>query len=588
MVEVDGSEFGKKIASAMIMCKAGGPNATIDPTDQQCRRDNFASMTANITTLDHRSAPRSSTPIADDPVIPFFQPSIVDESGRLDHHRAPFIEAIAAYRAQGMAPFSTPGHKQGLGMDPELVALYGIDAFACDIPVSGGADTIHFDFDTWLLAEELGANAWNADRTFYLVNGSSTGNLAFLTAHLRPGDEVIVARDIHKSMLVALIQCGARPIYLAPRLHPTLDIGLGIEAEQVEQALRQHPDARMVILVSPSYCGVPSDLDAIVEVAHARNVPVYVDEAWGPHFHFHPALPKSAMDSGVDGAVGSTHKVLGAFTQSAVLHIKGPRVDPGRVAATVGMAQTSSPAAFILATIDGCRRQMVLHGRRSLDRAIGLAEDARGRLQRIPGISVLDAESLGVAAYDLTKLVIDVYGLGLTGNEVEHELRYRYRIAPEMCDLSSVICLVTIADTQESIDRLVAAFESISRTHRASRKKKSDRPLRSSGAVLAPGLQAMSPRDAFFSRQRAIPLEQAAGEISAELVIPYPPGIPVLAPGDVITVEKLEYLKFGAESGMYISGSADPKLQTIQVVDEPKQKQSAWTQQPYYSNLPNR
>ncbi len=227
-----------------------------------------------------------------------------------------------------MASFATPGHKLGNGMDAELVALFGADAFASDIPVSGGADSIHFKHETWRLAEELGADAWNADRTFYLVNGSSTGNLAFLTAQVRPGDKVIVARDVHKSLMVALIQSGARPVYISPRLHPKLDIGLGIEAQDVDDALRKHPDAKLVILVSPSYCGVSSDLTAIAEVAHARNVPVYVDEAWGPHFHFHPALPQSAMDSGVDGAVASTHKVLGAFTQSAVLHIKGPRVNP--------------------------------------------------------------------------------------------------------------------------------------------------------------------------------------------------------------------------------------------------------------------
>lgn len=521
-----------------------------------------------------------------EPATPFFLPSIVDEAGRLDHNRAPLIEAISAYRTQNMLPFSTPGHKLGMGMDPALVALYGADAFSCDIPVSGGADGIHFDLDTWRLAEELGSDAWNSDRTFYLVNGSSTGNLAFLTAQIRPGDKVIVARDVHKSLMVALIQSGARPVYIAPELHPTLDIGLGIEAHHVEDMLRQHPDARMVIVVSPSYSGVASDLAAIAGVAHARNVPVYVDEAWGPHFHFHPALPQSAMDAGVDGAVASTHKVLGAFTQSAVLHIKGPRVNPGRVAATVGMAQTTSPAAFILATIDGCRRQMTLNGRELLDIAIELADDARARIQQIPGVSVLDADSLGVAAYDLTKLVIDVHGLGLTGFQVENELRYRYRLNPESSDLTSIICLVTVGDTQESIERLVTAFTSLSRDRNGSKPKHATPLIRSTGAVVAPGIQAMSPRDAFFSRQRALPLEQAAGEISAELVIPYPPGIPVLAPGDVITVEKLEYLKMGAEIGMYISGAADHKLRTIQVVDEPKQ--SAWTQQPYYSNLPNR
>ncbi len=538
---------------------------------------------ATTVTTGRRNANKAHTVEA---AAPFFEPCIVDEHGRLDHSRAPLIEGISAYRQQNMTSFATPGHKLGQGMDPELVALYGSDAFASDIPVSGGADAIHFNFDTWRLAEELGADAWNSDRTFYLVNGSSTGNLAFLTAHLRPGDEVIVARDIHKSMMVALIQCGARPVYIAPRLHPKLDIGLGIEAHDVEEMLRKHPDAKMVILVSPSFCGVSSDLAAIAEVAHKRNVPVYVDEAWGPHFHFHPALPQSAMDSGVDGAVASTHKVLGAFTQSAVLHIKGPRVNPGRVASTVGMAQTTSPATFILATIDGCRRQMVSQGRELLDIAIELAEDARYRLQRIPGVSVLDADMLGVNYYDLTKLVIDVHGLGMTGFQVEDELRYRYRINPEMSDLTGIICLVTIGDSKATLDRLVTAFESISRSQNGSKPKGGVSTMRSSGAVVSPGIQAMSPREAFFAHQRAIPLEHAAGEISAELVIPYPPGIPVLAPGDVITVEKLEYLKYGAAEGMYISGAADQLLRTIQVVDEPKP--SAWTQQPYYSNLSNR
>lgn len=558
----------------------------VSGTMQRVTGSESNAMTADIET-GHRSSGAASSESAQlEPAVATFRPTIRNGSGQLDHTRAPFVEAIRAYRAQNITPFSTPGHKQGRGMDPELVELYGLDAFASDIPVSGGADGIHFDFDIWLLAEELGADAWHADQTFYLVNGSSTGNLAFLTAHLRPGDTVIVARDIHKSMMVALIQCGVRPVYLAPPLHPALDIGLGIEARQVEDALRQHPDARMVILVSPSYCGVPSDLDAIAAVAHAHNVPVYVDEAWGPHFHFHPALPKSAMDSGIDGAVASTHKVLGAFTQSAVLHIQGPRVDPGRVAATVGMAQTSSPAAFILATIDGCRRQMALHGRELLERTIELAENARARLQRIPGVGVLDAASLGVPTYDLTKLVIDVHGLGLTGFEVEHELRYRYGLGPEMSDLTSVICLVTIGDSGESIDKLVSAFEALSRNRSAFAQDGATTTMRSSGAVIAPGIQAMSPRDAFFSHQRAIPLEHAAGEISAELVIPYPPGIPVLAPGDVITVEKLDYLKFGAQSGMYISGSADPQLRTIQVVHEPASK--SWAQQPWYSNLPDR
>jgi arginine/lysine/ornithine decarboxylase len=512
-------------------------------------------------------------------------PSNRAADGSLDHHRAPLLEGIASYQQQGMLPFSTPGHKLGVGLDPDLIELFGASAFLADIPVSGGADSIHFRWETWRLAEELGADAWGADDTFYLVNGSSTGNLAFMLATIKPGDEVIVARDVHKSLMVALIHSGAKPVYVAPRLHPQLNVGLGVDPADISAALSAHPDARLVILVSPSYCGVASDLVTIARIAHDHNAALYVDEAWGPHFHFHPDLPMSAMASGADGAVASTHKVLGAFTQSAILNIQGPRIDRGKVAAAVGMSQTTSPAAFILATIDACRRQMALHGEELVGRSIELAEDARQRLNEIPGISVLDSECMGVGHYDLTKLVIDVHGLGLSGFEIEDLLRRQYRINPEMSDASGVVCLITVGDTQASVDRLVHAFESIARDRRTrtGANGHTGAGLRSSGAVIAPGIQAMSPREAFFAPSRAIPLAESIGEVSAELVIPYPPGIPVLAPGDVITAEKLDYLRAGAAQGMYISGAADHHLSTIRIVDSPKQ--SAWLPRPHYSNV---
>jgi arginine/lysine/ornithine decarboxylase len=478
------------------------------------------------------------------------------------------LEGIARYREMNMTPFSTPGHKLGAGMDPALVALYGHNALLSDIPVSGGVDDIHFKFDVLRQAEELGANAWGADRTYYLVNGSSTGNHAFLLSMLGPGDEVIVARDVHKSMMVALIHTGAKPIYVAPRIHPEHNIGLGVHPDDIAAALEAHPSAKLVILVSPSYCGISSDLDAIAAVAHRRDVPVYVDEAWGPHFHFHPALPKSAMQSGIDGAVASTHKVLGAITQSAILNVQGPRVDLGRLSGTVGMSQTTSPAAFILASIDACRRQMVLHGRELLETTIELADQARRRIQAISGVSVLDGAMLGVETYDLTKLVIDMHGLGLTGFEVEELLRFQYAINPEMSDLSGIVCLITVGDTQRSIDTLVCALESIAHEH-GRPSGNGGAHLRSSGAVLSPGVQAMTPREAFYARTRTIPLNEAIGQISAELVIPYPPGIPVLAPGDVILPEKLEYLATVAAQGGYISGASDHALRTIKVVDLP-------------------
>jgi arginine/lysine/ornithine decarboxylase len=482
----------------------------------------------------------------------------------VDHRRVPLLEGVVAYQRQGIVPFSTPGHKLGIGADEELRETFGDRTFLSDIPLGGGVGDTHFGGEALRVAEAMAADAWDADRSFFLLNGSTAGNHAFMLATVRPGDKVMVSRDFHKSLLVALILTGAVPVYLAPRLHPELNVGLGISVEEVAAALEHHPDTKLIALVSPSYCGVPSDLEGIATVAHGRGIPVYVDEAWGPHFHFHPALPRSAMASAVDGAVSSIHKVLGGLTQAAILNVRSDLVDPDRVRTTVGMVQTTSPSVLVLASIDAARRQMALHGEVMLERTIALGAEARRRLQALPGVSVLDADQLGIVAFDLTKLVIDVDGLGITGYQAEDVLRNRFGIGPEMSDLVGVVCLITIGDTEASIQRLVDAFATLSREHCRDGNRRADR--RSSGAAVAAAEQAMSPRDAFFSPSRAIPLERASGKISTELVIPYPPGIPVLAPGEVITDEKVAYLDEGIAHGMYVSGPADPKLRSIRVV----------------------
>lgn len=486
--------------------------------------------------------------------------------GPIDHTRMPLLEAMRWYRDAGFASFATPGHRMGAGAHPLLRELYGEAGLAYDMPVSGGATDVHFQEDVWLEAERLGANAWGADRSFYLVNGSSAGNIAFFLSHLGPGDTVVIARDIHKSLLAALIQTGARPIYVAPRLHPTLNFGLGIHPDDIARALANHPEAKLVALVSPSYSGVSSDLATIAWLCHLHGIPCYVDEAWGPHFHFHPDLPPSAMASGVDGAVTSTHKVLGAITQSAVLNVQGERVNLPRLTTAVGMAQTTSPAAYILGSIDACRSQMAIDGRRLLDDVLELAADARRRLREIPGVTLVDGESLGVEdRYDPTKLVIDVLGLGLTGFQVEHELRYRHAINPEASDLVSIVCFLTVGDTRAGVDRLVAALRDLSEEDRPAIEV--DAELRSSGRAIEPGFQSITPREAYFAPSRAVPLAESAGQIAADLVIPYPPGIPVIAPGDIIAPSKIEYLRVAVASGVYISGSADPTLATIRIVE---------------------
>src|SRR5919204_4739679 len=280
---------------------------------------------------------------------------------------APLVEVLRRYQQLGTLPFSCPGHKLGTGVHPELVGMLGAELFAADVWL----DTTTFD-RTLREAEALAAEAWGAERSFFLGNGSSSGNHAFLLAALAPGDEVVVARDLHKSMLAALILTGARPVYVAPRLHPELGIAVGVHPDDVAAALDAHPAARLVALVSPSYFGVAADLARITRAAHDRDVAVYVDEAWGPHFGFHPRLPVPAMAAGADGAVTSTHKMLSSLSQSSILNVRAGRVAPDRVASAVKLTQTTSPLVPLLASIDACRRQMALEGEALLSRTLTL------------------------------------------------------------------------------------------------------------------------------------------------------------------------------------------------------------------------
>ncbi|MGH2561387.1 MAG: aminotransferase class I/II-fold pyridoxal phosphate-dependent enzyme [Thermomicrobiales bacterium] len=481
----------------------------------------------------------------------------------LDHRRAPVLEALRRLQQQDIAPFSTPGHKLGAAVEPDLRDLLGERLFTSDVWLHPAC----FD-EVVMHAEALAADAWGADQTFFLGNGSSCGNHAAFLAMVRPGDVVIVARDLHTSLLTALILSGARPVYVTPRLHPELDVGLGIAPADIARALDAHPEATLVAVVSPTYWGVASDVEGIATVAHARGVPLYVDEAWGPHLPFHPDLPRSALASGADAAVTSVHKLLAGLSQASLLNVRAGRADLARMAAAVRMTRSTSPSLPILASIDACRRQMALAGAALLRHTLELAETVRRRLQAIPGLSVLDARRLGLGPdrSDPCRLVIDVHGLGQTGFAVERALRDRFGVVPEMSDQMGVICLITIGDTGASVNRLVAVFAALATEQDVLIRNGRCRPPRSSGMAVAPGIQVLSPREAHFAASRAVPLAEAAGEVAAELVVPYPPGIPVFAPGEVITDDKISYLREGLRQGMHVRGPADPSLAAIRVV----------------------
>lgn len=489
---------------------------------------------------------------------------------RLDQQRAPFFDGLLDYRDTGIIPFSTPGHKRGNGAPAEMVDAFGLAALGLDIPNGGGVDDTHRTWGMQRQAEDLAADAWQADDAVFLVNGSSTGNIAFLLGMCRPGEKVLVARNLHTSLLSGLILSGAQPVYLYPEVHPDLNLTLDVTVETVRAALDQHPDARAVALISPSYTGVSADLSQIARLCRERGVALFVDEAWGPHFPFHDALPPGAVQAGASAAVTSIHKLLSGLTQSSLMTFGGSLVRKEDLLPAISLIETTSPSAMIAASIDAARRQMALHGDELLERTIELAMSARSRLAEIRGVQVIDRSIIADrpgAGFDPTRIMVDVQDLGLTGFEAEAYLRSEGRIGVEMSDLSGFIVHITIGDSADTVDHLVRGVRSMADQAPGSLSGTStSQERRSSGSAIFSAKPELTPRAAALGRSRDVPLNESAGEIAAEIITPYPPGIPVVAPGDRITSACIDYLTAAQRAGMYIAGPRDPSLMTIRVV----------------------
>jgi lysine decarboxylase len=446
-----------------------------------------------------------------------------------------------------------------------LRALLG-EALAYDVPHAGGVDTTHVSWGLLRQAERLAAAAYGGAEARFLVNGSTTGNLAMLLATCGDGDAVIISRMLHKSLMAGLIFTGARPVYVTPEIDPVRNLPLDVAPAAIASALEAHPSAKAVVLVSPSYVGVSSDLRAIAELCRARGVPLLIDEAWGPHFHFHPKLPLSAMRAGADAAVSSTHKLLSSLTQGATLVARQGMLDLERLSAAVDMVQTTSPAALIFASLDASRRQMALHGRELLERTIALARDLRSALTEIESLSVIGPEIIAGrsgAAFDPTRIIVDVHELGVTGYQAEEHLRQRHGVFVEMSDLLSVMLLITIGDDERSIQAALDGFRSLAAERRNGHH---DVTARSTGSLLFSGTAELTPRQAYLAAAETVPVSQAAGRLSADTITPYPPGIPLVAPGERLAPEVIEYLRGGLAEGMYISGLSDHTFETLRVV----------------------
>ncbi len=464
----------------------------------------------------------------------------------MDQRATPLADAAAAFLAAGVTPFTTPGHKRAPHLADDLLRL--------DLPLSSGADDLHMRSDVLGQAERLAADLWGADLCRFCANGSTQGNQALALALGRPGDRAVISRSLHKSVLAGLVLSGLEPVWVRPDVDRTTGLPLRLPPERVAAALADTPDACGVFLVEPNFVGVLSDVAALAEIARAAGVPLVVDQAWGAHLGFHPALPPHALAAGADGFVASAHKTLAAFTQSAYLVARGGVLDLERLDESFELLHTTSPSGALLASLDRARMIMATRGEKLLGETLRLAAYVRGRLASVDGLAVVDAD-------DLTKLALALPGTGADGLEVEGNL-FAQGIRFELANRDTLVPLLTIGDTEAGAERLcdalIASFE---------RRRGEPRPPGAASAVwdITPET-AMTPREAFFAARETVRAEDAAGRVAAEMVAPYPPGIPAIAPGEVVSRELVDALREAAAVGTRLSYCADPALATLQVV----------------------
>jgi lysine decarboxylase len=468
---------------------------------------------------------------------------------------APLADAARAFLELGAVPFTVPGHKRR----PEL----GDPILGHDLPLSAGADDLRMTGDLLGQAERLAAAAWDAERCRFSVSGSTHGNQALALAVGRPGDRVIVARTLHKSLFAGLVLAGLEPVWVRPDVDPATGLALGVPVDRVRAALAATPDARAVFVVEPGYTGVLSDVPAIAEAAHAAGVPLLVDQAWGGHLGRHPDLPPHALAMGADALVTSVHKLLTGFTQSALVAARGERLDLARFDAAFEALHTTSPSGAILASIDRAR-QLAQDRPDLFGRTVALAARARTALGAIEGVSVtgpdLAAQHASVGAVDPSKLVLSLAGTGADGFAIDADL-HRRGLRLEMADHETLVPIISVGDDEASIARLVDEVAGAVDRHRGA-----PRAVAASAAWSVDPVVAMPPREAFFAASERVPAAQAVGRIAAETAAPYPPGIPALAPGEVVTQEVLDALRAEAARGTRVAYCGDPTLATVAVV----------------------
>ncbi|MBR1421584.1 MAG: aminotransferase class I/II-fold pyridoxal phosphate-dependent enzyme [Selenomonadaceae bacterium] len=479
----------------------------------------------------------------------------------LNQDRVPIQEALEKMKAIRLVPFDVPGHKRGRG-NPMLTEFLGEDCLSVDVNSMKLLDNLCHPVSVIRDAEILAAEAFHAANAFFMVGGTTSAVQAMVLSTCKRGEKIILPRNVHRSAINALILCGAIPIYVNPQTEENLGISLGMKIEDLKSAIEKNPDAKAVLVNNPTYYGICSNLEEIVKIAHDHGMKVLADEAHGTHFYFSSKLPISAMDAGADFASISMHKSGGSLTQSSLL-LTGKNINTGYVHQIINLSQTTSGSYLLLSSLDISRKNLALNGEKIFDKVIELVEYARNEINALGDYYAYSRELIdgdSIFDFDITKLSIFTRPTGLAGIEVYDLLRDEYDIQAEFGDIANILAYVSVGDRLKDIERLVAALGEIRRNYRKD-------PSKMLKAEYIEPEVVLPPQDAFYSEKISKPIdERLIGEVAAEFVMCYPPGIPIIAPGERFTREILNYIRFAKKKGCQMTGPEDMSVQNLNIV----------------------
>ena len=482
----------------------------------------------------------------------------------MNQETMPLLEALERFKKEEPAYFRIPAHRFLRGLNP---ALTGKNLAELDLSEAEGLDDLHQATGPIRDAQRLAAELFQAKETFFLVNGTTCGNQAMVLSAVQEGEKIIVPRNVHKSVLMGLIMSGASPVYVMPEYLEEWNLWGSVTPEAIEEAFQREPESRAVLLVSPTYYGIVSDLEKIAGICRKHHALLLVDEAHGSHLYFSDQLPKGALACGADAVAQSFHKTAGSFTQSSLLHLGTDRIDRQKVAENLHLVQSTSPSYLLMASLDAARRELAVNGREMMEKAVTLAHEAAEQLKQIPGIRVLEKtqeKSPALFQKDMTRLVFSASEIGISGYRLGELLYERFRVSPELTDEENVVAVITFANEPEEIRRLTDAVRQLAEEEKGRQK----RPVGGEKfQIFSAPRQEMTPREAYFNRNwESLPLSDTAGRVIREMVVPYPPGIPLLCPGEVITEEHVRAIQEYRARGCEIHGTADPDAARLRVV----------------------